>query len=64
MHAIQRTAEAAVRDMLLKVHQRFEGQALQAVDQMDDGTEIHLKIDIDPKTGGAVFDFTGTSPQS
>jgi 5-oxoprolinase (ATP-hydrolysing) len=30
---------------------------------MDDGSIIKLKIDIDTETGGAVFDFDGTSPQ-
>jgi 5-oxoprolinase (ATP-hydrolysing) len=30
---------------------------------MDDGTPISLRIDIDPETGSAVFDFKGTGPE-
>ena len=30
---------------------------------MDDGSPIALSIEIDPKTGSATFDFTGTGPQ-
>nr|XP_018260016.1 uncharacterized protein I303_08088 [Kwoniella dejecticola CBS 10117]OBR82174.1 hypothetical protein I303_08088 [Kwoniella dejecticola CBS 10117] len=63
MAAIQRTAELAVRDMLRTIYKKHEGKPLQAMDSMDCGAEIHLKIDIDPVTGGATFDFTGTSPQ-
>lgn len=64
MHAIQRTAEQAVRSMLRDVNKRFGGQVLEAVDQMDDGTQIKLRIEIDAESGGATFDFTGTSPQT
>jgi 5-oxoprolinase (ATP-hydrolysing) len=34
-----------------------------AIDYMDDGSPIELTITIDPDTGSAVFDFTGTGPQ-
>ena len=37
---------------------------LQAEDFMDDGTPIVLTVTIDPDQGNAVFDFTGTGPQS
>lgn len=63
MQAIQNTAEKAVRDMLKEVHRRFNGQKLHAVDYMDCGTQIELNITIDPDTGDATFDFTGTDPQ-
>jgi len=36
---------------------------LSATDYMDDGTPITLSITIDPDTGDATFDFTGTGPQ-
>jgi len=63
MLAIQDTAEQAVRKMLREVYRRFEGQALEAEDYMDDGSVIKLKIEIDYETGGATFNFTGTSAQ-
>ncbi|KAK0432871.1 Hydantoinase B/oxoprolinase-domain-containing protein [Armillaria borealis] len=64
MTAIQNTAEAAVRELLRFVDKKFGGKPLEAIDYMDDGEELRLKISIDPKRGEAVFDFTGTSPQS
>ncbi|KAK0457672.1 Hydantoinase B/oxoprolinase-domain-containing protein [Desarmillaria tabescens] len=64
MTAIQNTAEAAVRELLRFVDKKFGGKPLEAVDYMDDGEELRLKINIDPKRGEAIFDFTGTSPQS
>ncbi|RSH95814.1 hypothetical protein EHS25_000907 [Saitozyma podzolica] len=63
MLAIQRTAELAVRGMLREIHKKFQGRPLEASDYMDDGSEIRLKITIDPVEGDAVFDFTGTSQQ-
>lgn len=59
MYAIQSTAEIAVRE-LLKTTARTLGDTLEAVDQMDDGTPIALKITIDSEKGEAVFDFSGT----
>ncbi|PBK75904.1 hypothetical protein ARMSODRAFT_950262 [Armillaria solidipes] len=64
MFAIQKTAEFAVRDLLRFVNTKFGGKSLQAIDYMDSGEQLQLKIDIDAKQGEAVFDFTGTSPQS
>lgn len=63
MHAIMKTAEKAVRDLLRHVNKKFGGKPLEAVDWLDDGTQLKLKIEIDEKDGSAVFDFTGTSPQ-
>ena len=36
----------------------------QALDHMDDGSRINLKITVDPDSGSADFDFSGTSPQA
>jgi 5-oxoprolinase (ATP-hydrolysing) len=36
---------------------------LSATDQLDDGSPVTLRVELDPESGGAVFDFTGTSPQ-
>ncbi|KAI9932480.1 hypothetical protein ASPWEDRAFT_55596 [Aspergillus wentii DTO 134E9] len=63
MYAIQATAENAVRDLLKGLHQRLGGQPLEAVDYMDDGTPIKLKVTINGTDGSAVFDFEGTGPE-
>ena len=36
---------------------------LEASDQLDDGSPITLRVELDPECGAALFDFTGTSPQ-
>ncbi|TVY83889.1 Uncharacterized protein LSUE1_G002331, partial [Lachnellula suecica] len=64
MEEIQSAAEHAVRDMLKTIHTSTDGAPLNAVDYMDDGTRIQLKVTIDPSTGGAIFDFTGTGPEA
>lgn len=64
MRAIMHTAEKAVRDLLREVNKKFGGKPLEAVDFLDDGTKLQLKISIDSEKGDAVFDFTGTSPQT
>ncbi|OQV01003.1 Hydantoinase/oxoprolinase domain-containing protein [Cladophialophora immunda] len=63
MQNIQDNAERSVRELLKEVHKRFEGQHLQAVDYMDDGSPICLKIKIDADKGEALFDFEGTGPE-
>ncbi|KAL4767725.1 Hydantoinase B/oxoprolinase-domain-containing protein [Aspergillus nidulans var. acristatus] len=63
MYAIQETAETAVRNLLKDLHRRFAGRPLEAVDYMDDGTPIKLKVTINGDDGSAVFDFEGTGPQ-
>ncbi|KAI0601260.1 5-oxoprolinase [Biscogniauxia sp. FL1348] len=60
---IQHNAELCVRNLLKQVYKRFEGKELSAVDYMDDGTPIKLRVTIDPEKGEAVFDFTGTGPE-
>jgi 5-oxoprolinase (ATP-hydrolysing) len=60
MHAIQLNAELSVRNLLKEVSGRFEGRALEAVDYMDDGSPICLKVTIDGEKGEAIFDFEGT----
>jgi 5-oxoprolinase (ATP-hydrolysing) len=62
MSFIQNNAELAVRNML-KDFAKKVGTTVSAVDHMDDGSPICLSIKIDPETGSAVFDFTGTGPQ-
>jgi len=61
---IQNAAERAVRDMLRAIYKSTNGKPLQAVDYMDDGTAIQLKVTIDVASGGAIFDFEGTEPEA
>jgi 5-oxoprolinase (ATP-hydrolysing) len=60
---IQSNAELSVRNLLRNVSKRFEGEDLSAVDYMDDGSPIKLKITIDAVKGEAIFDFDGTGPE-
>jgi 5-oxoprolinase (ATP-hydrolysing) len=64
---IQEAAEAAVRGMLVEfsAHRGLEEVcgSVSAVDYLDDGTPIMLKISINRQHGSAVFDFTGTGPE-
>lgn len=63
MKNIQDNAESCVRRLLKDVSKKFEGKDLSAVDFMDDGSPIKLKVTIDPDKGEAVFDFEGTGPE-
>ncbi|KAJ5351202.1 hypothetical protein N7452_000176 [Penicillium brevicompactum] len=63
MDAVQKASENAVRETLKSVCVTKGRNVFEAEDFMDDGSIIRLRIDINPKTGGAVFDFAGTSPQ-
>ncbi|KAK2615963.1 hypothetical protein N8I77_002684 [Diaporthe amygdali] len=63
MKNIQDNAESCVRRLLKGVSKKFEGKDLSAVDFMDDGSPIKLKVTIDPDKGEAVFDFEGTGPE-
>ncbi|KAJ9145496.1 Hydantoinase B/oxoprolinase [Pleurostoma richardsiae] len=62
MFAIQHTAEIAVRELMKSTLDKYHGEPLVAVDYMDDGTPIQLKVSVRPD-GSATFDFTGTGPQ-
>ncbi|KAI1455424.1 Hydantoinase B/oxoprolinase-domain-containing protein [Annulohypoxylon moriforme] len=64
MEEIQGAAELAVRDMLKRISKMTNGKPLEAIDYMDDGTPIQLKVEIDDKTGGAIFNFEGTGPEA
>ncbi|UPL00473.1 hypothetical protein LCI18_011407 [Fusarium solani-melongenae] len=61
MNGIQANAEKIVRSLLRKVHDEFSGLPLEAVDYLDDGSMMCLKIHIDREQGSATFDFTGTT---
>lgn len=63
MAAIQDTAESAIRNLFKKIAQTKDTRTVSAVDYMDDGTPIALKIVINGQDGSATFDFTGTGPE-
>ncbi|KAJ3296893.1 hypothetical protein HK104_001044 [Borealophlyctis nickersoniae] len=58
MQYIRENAEVAVRDVLKKVAEKH-GSRLHAVDYMDDGSPIELRVDINGEDGSALFDFEG-----
>lgn len=66
MQHVQDNCEYAVREMLKQIYRERiatnnASKLLSAVDYMDDGSRICLAISIDPESGSAKFDFTGTS---
>lgn len=63
MQEIQGVSELAVRTLLKRIAEKNRGKALEAIDHMDDGTPICLKVDIDEGSGEATFDFTGTGSE-
>ncbi|KAG7914241.1 hypothetical protein KL905_005424 [Ogataea polymorpha] len=65
MRNVKKTAEMGVRKFLMKfARENADRLPLRAVDFLDDGTQVQVKIDINPQDGSAVFDFTGTSLES
>ena len=60
MYHIRANAEMSVRNLLRDVVKRTGSTTLEAVDYLDDGSPIQLKVDIDAESGSAVFDFAGT----
>ncbi|KZL79982.1 hydantoinase b oxoprolinase [Colletotrichum incanum] len=62
MDAIQSNAEVAVRGFFKKIAETHPG-GLEATDHLDDGTPMRVKITVDPATGSAVYDFSGSGPQ-
>ncbi len=64
MKSIRNNAESTVRDFFKRTYQATGGRPLQAIDYMDDGTPIALKITIDEDTGSATWDFEGTGLES
>jgi 5-oxoprolinase (ATP-hydrolysing) len=63
MRSIQDNAELSVRNLLKDVAKRFGEKPLEAIDFMDDGSPIQLKITINAEKGEAIFDFQGTGPE-
>ncbi|KAG9101612.1 hypothetical protein FRC06_002787 [Ceratobasidium sp. 370] len=59
---IRNNAEQCVRN-LLRDFAKKHGTTLEARDYLDDGSPLNLRIEIDPESGGAIFDFEGTGPE-
>lgn len=64
MGEVQKASENAVRELFKKMVREKGQTVFETEDFMDDGSCIRLKITIDPSSGSADFDFTGTSPQA
>ncbi|KIL64934.1 hypothetical protein M378DRAFT_186571 [Amanita muscaria Koide BX008] len=60
MYHIRANAEMSVRNLLRDVTKRIGSNVLSAVDYLDDGSPICLKVEIDEKEGSAILDFAGT----
>ncbi|KZT70591.1 cytoplasmic protein [Daedalea quercina L-15889] len=60
MYHIRSNAEQSVRNLLRDVAKRAGTNVLEAVDYLDDGSPIQLKVTINEAEGSAVCDFTGT----
>ncbi|KAJ4366915.1 hypothetical protein N0V83_007444 [Neocucurbitaria cava] len=64
MYGIQTNAEITVRNFLRGLAKDHpENLVLSASDHFDNGTELKVKITINPETGSALFDFDGTDAQ-
>ncbi|WP_446011751.1 hydantoinase B/oxoprolinase family protein [Candidatus Electrothrix sp.] len=66
MGHVQDAAEAAVRKALCELSLNrgmAEQDTVEAVDYLDDGSPISLRLTIDRRDGSATFDFSGTGPE-
>ncbi|KAI0266373.1 Hydantoinase B/oxoprolinase [Gloeopeniophorella convolvens] len=60
MYHIRNNAETSVRNLLRDVAKKSGTNVLSAVDYLDDGSPICLRVEINEENGSAVFDFEGT----
>jgi len=60
MHHIRTNAEISVRNLLRQVAQKAGTNILSAIDYLDDGSPIRLRVEIDETDGSAYLDFSGT----
>lgn len=60
MYHIRVNAEYSVRNLLREVAKRIGSTSLSAVDYLDDGSPIQLKVEINEREGSAILDFDGT----
>ncbi|KAH7114005.1 Hydantoinase B/oxoprolinase-domain-containing protein [Dactylonectria estremocensis] len=62
MKGIQDNAEYAVREFFKRIAKEHP-ESLTSTDYLDDGTAMALTIKINPETGSALYDFSGSGPQ-
>ncbi|KAG5351961.1 hypothetical protein E4T56_gene19812 [Termitomyces sp. T112] len=60
MYHIRANAEMSVRNLLRDVAKRAGTNVLSAIDYLDDGSPINLRVEIHESQGSAVLDFEGT----
>ncbi|KAG6911043.1 hypothetical protein DXG01_005459 [Tephrocybe rancida] len=60
MYHIRANAEMSVRNLLRDVAKRAGSNVLNAIDYLDDGSPINLRVEINEIEGSAVMDFDGT----
>lgn len=60
MFHIRRNAEMSVRSLLRDVAKRAGSNVLSAIDYLDDGSPIQLRVEINEDDGSAILDFEGT----
>ncbi|KAG6865451.1 hypothetical protein C0991_002374 [Blastosporella zonata] len=60
MYHIRSNAEMSVRNLLRDVAKRAGSNVLGAIDYLDDGSPIRLRVEINEIDGSAVLDFDGT----
>lgn len=60
MYHIRINAESSVRSLLREVARKLGTNVLRAVDYLDDGSPICLRVEINETDGSAIFDFEGT----
>lgn len=60
---IRDNAELAVRNLLKRVAKERGTTELEALEHLDDGTPVRLKVTIDDQHGSAKFDFSGSGPE-
>ncbi|KAJ3821484.1 Hydantoinase B/oxoprolinase [Lentinula raphanica] len=60
MYHIRYNAEMSVRNLLRDVAHRLGSNELSAIDYLDDGSPIQLRVNINTDKGSAVLDFEGT----
>lgn len=60
MYHIRANAEVSVRNLLKDVVKRAGTNVLEAIDYLDDGSPIQLRVEINEEDGSAICDFEGT----
>ncbi|KAF7760255.1 hypothetical protein Agabi119p4_10931 [Agaricus bisporus var. burnettii] len=63
MYHIRNNAETSVRNLLKDVAKRAGSNILSAVDYLDDGSPISLRVEINETEGSATLDFAGTGSE-